>query len=50
MKQTVEEAASENILFNHRTVDRTFHASVSNMLPIDIHGEFIINERIIKEE
>ena len=23
MKQTVEEAASENILFNHRTVDRT---------------------------
>lgn len=26
------------------------NASVSNMLPIDIHGEFIINERIIKEE
>ena len=24
MKQTVEEAAKENILFNHRTVDRTF--------------------------
>ena len=23
MKQTVEEAANENILFNHRTVDRT---------------------------
>ena len=23
MKQTVEEAAKENILFNHRTVDRT---------------------------
>lgn len=23
MKQTVEEAARENILFNHRTVDRT---------------------------
>ena len=23
MKQTVEAAASENILFNHRTVDRT---------------------------
>ena len=23
MKQTVEEAASENILFNHRSVDRT---------------------------
>lgn len=23
MKQTVEEVASENILFNHRTVDRT---------------------------
>ena len=23
MKQTVDEAASENILFNHRTVDRT---------------------------
>ena len=29
---------------------KTYHASVSNMLPIDIHGEFIINERIIKEE
>lgn len=27
---------------------KTYHASVSNMLPIDIHGEFIINERIIK--
>ena len=23
MKQTLEEAAKENILFNHRTVDRT---------------------------
>ena len=23
MKQTLEEAARENILFNHRTVDRT---------------------------
>ena len=29
---------------------KAYHASVSNMLPIDIHGEFIINERIIKEE
>ncbi len=28
----------------------TYHASIFNMLPIDIHGEFIINERIIKEE
>lgn len=29
---------------------KAYHASVSNMPPIDIHGEFIINERIIKEE
>lgn len=29
---------------------KTYHASVSNMLPIDIRGEFIINETIIKEE
>ena len=26
MKQTVEEAARENILFNHRTVDRTWQS------------------------
>lgn len=28
MKQTVEEAARENILFNHRTVDRTLFGKV----------------------
>lgn len=27
MKQSVEEAAKENILFNHRTVDRTLSGS-----------------------
>lgn len=27
MKQTLEEAAKENILFNHRTVDRTLSGS-----------------------
>jgi hypothetical protein len=29
---------------------KTYRASISNMLPVDICGEFIINESIIKEE
>ncbi|OUO00469.1 hypothetical protein B5F97_12080 [Bacteroides clarus] len=28
----------------------TYRASISNILPIDIRGEFIINESIIKEK
>lgn len=29
---------------------KTYRASISNMLPVDVRGEFIINEPIIKEE
>ena len=29
---------------------KTYRASISNMLPVDVRGEFIVNEPIIKEE